>query len=246
MKINKNILNVLSIVVIVGALAGCGTTAQSGKNENNNSGSGKENSEIVAGSIVPSIMEVKDGSHQYVFELKNDTTEDVTLSMNSSQYFDYHLIDDAGTVVYTDSENKMFTQMLQEKVLKPGENLQMELDATEGLTTLPEGTYTLEVWSTAKETEDWKASTEVIWDGVKVTDSQPSGEKLKVEEASVTYVGLQDVNSIEVTNEQNETEAMRLSEVAKPFFNELEPGAKITVFYVVIDGQKVIQIATKE
>lgn len=243
MKINKNILNVLSTTIIAIALAGCGTSAEKGNYDDNNSGAGKENSGIVAGSIVPSLTEVKDGIHQYVFELKNDKTENITLTMNSSQYFDYHLIDDKGTVVYTDSDNKMFTQMLQEKVLKPGETLQMEFDATEGLSALPEGTYTLEVWSTANEAEDWKATTEVIWDGV---NSESSGGKLKVEETSVTYVGLQDVNSIEVTNEQNETEAMRLSEVAKPFFSDLETGAKIKIFYVIIDGQKVVQAANKE
>lgn len=243
MKLHKNVLNVLSTAIIAIALAGCGTTAATGKNDDKTSGAGEENSGIVAGSIVTSLTEVKDGIHQYVFELKNDKTENVTLSMNSSQYFDYHLIDDAGKVVYTDSDNKMFTQMLQEKVLKPGETLQMELDATEGLSTLPKGTYTLEVWSTAKEAVDWKDSTEVIWDG---GNSESSGGKLKVEETSVTYVGLQDVNSIEVTNQQNETESMRLSEVAKPFFSDLETGTKIKIFYVIIDGQKVVQAANKE
>ncbi|MGB2991824.1 MAG: BsuPI-related putative proteinase inhibitor, partial [Paenisporosarcina sp.] len=171
--------------------------------------------------------------------------EDVTLTMNSSMFFDYQLINSDGTVVYQDSKNKMYTQMLQEKTLKPGEVLEMKIDATEGLAKLPAGTYTLEVWSTANEAEDWKASTDVTWDGAATNEDSTNG-KLKVEEANVTYVGRQDLNSIEVTNEQNEPEAMRLSDVAKPFFDELAEGTKITVSYVIIDGQKVIQSATSE
>jgi outer membrane protein assembly factor BamE (lipoprotein component of BamABCDE complex) len=243
----KKILKVLSAAVITIALTGCGTAVETTENEDTNTGSGNENSGIVTGSIVPSLTEeVKDGNHHYVFQLKNDKTEDVTLTMNSSMFFDYQLIDSDGTVVYQDSDNKMYTQMLQEKTLKPGEILEMEIDATEGLSTLPAGTYTLEAWSTANEAEDWKASIEVTWDGETKGDSGSTNGKLKVEEATVTYVGRQDVNSIEVTNEQNEPEAMRLSEVAKPFFDELQEGAKITVSYVIIDGLKVIQSATNK
>ena len=244
LQMNK-MLKILSTTVIAIALAGCGTAADTTEDENTNTGSENEDNGIVAGSIVPALTKDVNGNHQYVFQLKNDKAEDVTLTMNSSMFFDYQLIDSDGTVVYQDSKNKMYTQMLQEKTLKPGEILEMEIDATEGLSKLPAGTYTLNAWSTANEAEDWKASTEVTWDGAE-KDPESTDGKLKVEEATVTYVGRQDVNSIEVTNEQNEPEAMRLSEVAKPFFDELEEGTKITVSYVIIDGQKVIQFATNE
>ena len=240
--INKKFLGLLSTVVIFIALAGCGTTAGTNEKEGNNSGSGKEEVGIVAGKIVPSLTE--EDKYQYVFVLKNDKTEDVTLTMNSSQYFEYQLIDSAGSVAYTYSADKMFTQMLEEKILKPGEILEMEFDVTEGLTNLQAGTYKLAVWSTADEMADQKVTTEVTWDGPE--DSGSTEGKLNVLEQSVTYVGLQDVNSIEIKNDQDEAEAMRLSEVAKPFFEELEEGAKITVFYVLKDGQKIIQTATRE
>ncbi|PUB16594.1 BsuPI-related putative proteinase inhibitor [Paenisporosarcina sp. OV554] len=242
----KKIVKVLSTAVIAIALAGCGTAANTTENEDANTGSENENNGIVAGSIVPALTKEVNGNHQYIFQLKNDKTEDVTLSMNSSMFFDYQLIDSEGTVVYQDSKNKMYTQMLQEKTLKPGEILEMEIDATEGLSKLPAGTYTLNAWSTANEAEDWKASTKVIWDGPVNDDSSSTNGKLKVEEATVTYVGLQDLNSIEVTNEQNEPEAMRLSEVVKPDFEDLKEGTKITISYVIIDGQKVIQSVTSE
>lgn len=245
LQMNK-MLKILSTTVIAIALAGCGTAADTTEDENTNTGSENENNGIVAGSIVPTLTKDVNGNHQYVFQLKNDKAEDVTLTMNSSMFFDYRLIDSEGTVVYQDSNNKMYTQMLQEKTLKPGEILEMEIDATEGLSTLPAGTYTLEAWSTANEAEDWKASTKVIWNGQVKDGSSSTNGKLKVEEATVTYVGLQDLNSIEVTNEQNEPEAMRLSEVVKPDFEDLIEGTKITISYVIIDEQKVIQSVTSE
>jgi len=234
---------VLFSALIAVVLAGCGTAKKDTQVDSTGSDNGNE---IVAGSIVPSISEgMPENKYHYVFSLKNDTTEDVILNMNSSQYYDFHLKDNKGTVVYTYSDDKMFTQALEQRKIKPGDSLLMDLDLTEGLSTLEPGTYTLEAWSTASEAEDWKVSTEVTWDGAENEESS-AGEKLLVEEAHVTYVGLQDVNSIEVTNEQNETEAMRLSETAKLFFDDLETGTKITVFYVIIDGQKVIQTATKD
>lgn len=241
----KKVLKGLSTSVLVFALAGCGSAADTNMNgdKESHTSSGNENSGIVAGSIVPNLTEeTKDGGHRYSYQLKNDKAEDVKLTMNSSQSFDFQLINDSGTVVYKDSDNTMYTQMLQEKILKPGEVLEMKFDLTDVLSTLPPGTYTLEVWSTANEAEDgWKFSTEVSWNG---KSSASADLKLKVEEASVTYVGRQDLNSIEVINDQNESEAMRLSEVVKPFFDELQDGSRITVSYVFINGQKVIQSAT--
>ncbi|MBU0903663.1 MAG: hypothetical protein KKF57_00600 [Firmicutes bacterium] len=237
----KKLWKMMMTAGVVLLLAACGTTDES---EDSNTGSDNENKGIVAGAVVPSLIKNEAGDHQYVFQLKNDTEKDVTLTMNSAQFFDYQLMDENGDVLYKDSENKMYTQMLQESVLKPGETLEMDVDASEGLASLVNGTYTLEVWSTAEEAEDWKVSEEIIWEGATATTL--SDGKLKVEEEVVTYNGRQDLNSIEVVNEQNEIEAMRLAEVARPFFDDLESKVKIRVFYVIIDGQKVIQSAELE
>lgn len=236
----KNAMKVLSTALVVFLLTGCGTTADTSKDdEGNNTGSGNDNGGIVAGSVVPSLTQVgKEDEYRYVFELRNDTTEDVKLTMNSSQTFDYYLHDENGNHVYTYSADKMFTQMLSEKILKPGETLEMDIDAKEGLSQLPAGTYKLEVSSTANE-GDFKASTEIEWDGNAVA----SGDKLNIQEATVTFEGLQDSNSIEVINEQNFPEAMRLTEASKPFFDGLERGTQIIVYYVEQDGQKIIQEA---
>ena len=240
MKIRNRLWKVLGAAGILVALAGCGTNEPgTAAIDKGTSGSGGQQNGIVAGELTPRLTEAPEGNHQYLFEIRNDKTVVAKLSMNSGQQYDYQIKDSSGTVLYTWSADKSFTQMMQTETLSPGEILGMTIDATEGLQNLPAGTYTLEVWSTAKE-EDLRATAEIVWDGA---SSAPAGEKLKVEEQNVTYVGLQDVNSIEVTNEQNEPEAMRLSETAKPFFDELEKDTKITVFYVLIDGQKVIQSA---
>ena len=222
-------------------LAACGTT---GESDDSKTGSNNENKGIVAGAVVASLTKLDTGDHQYVFQLKNETEKDVTLTMNSAQFFDYQLIDENSDVLYKESDNKMYTQMLQESVLKPGETLEMNVDASEGLTSLANGTYTLEVWSTAEESENWKASKQITWEGATATTL--SDAKFKVEEEVVTYNGRQDLNSIEVVNELNEIETMRLAEVARPFFDDLESKVKIRVFYVIIDEQKVIQAAELE
>lgn len=237
----KNAMKVLSTALLVFLLTGCGTTTDTSKDdEGNNTGSGNDGGGIVAGAVVPSLTQVgKEDEYRYVFELRNDTTEDVKLTMNSSQTYDYYLHDENGNHVYTYSADKMFTQMLSEEILTPGETLEMEIDAKEGLSQLPAGTYKLEVSSTVNE-GDFKASTEIDWDG----NSVSSGDKLNIQEATVTFEGLQDSNSIEVINEQNLPEAMRLTEASKPFFDGLERGTKIIVYYVEQDGQKMIQEAT--
>jgi hypothetical protein len=238
----KKMWKMLMIAFVVLLLAACGSTKES---ENSNTGSNNENKGIVAGAVVPGL--IKDdakGPNHYVFQLKNDTEKDVTLTMNSAQHFDYQLMDESGKVLYKESENKMYTQMLQEVVLKPGETHDMEVDVSEGLASLPNGTYTLEVWSTADEAEDWKVTEEIVWEGATATTL--SDGKLKVEEAVVTYNGRQDLNSIEVVNELNDIEAMRLSDLVKPFFDELEPKSKIRITYVIKDGQKLIQSAELE
>lgn len=237
----KKLWKMMMTAGVVLLLAACGTT---GESDDSKSGSNNENKGIVAGAVVPSLIKNEASDYQYIFQLKNNTEKDVTLTMNSAQFFDYQLIDENGDVLYKDSENKMYTQMLQESVLKPGETLEMDVNASEGLASLANGTYTLEVWSTAEEAEDWKVSEEIIWEGATATTL--SDGKLKVEEEVVTYNGRQDLNSIEVVNEQNEIEAMRLAEVARPFFDDLESKVKIRVFYVIIDGQKVIQSAELE
>lgn len=162
----KNIVRALSIAVIVFSLAACGEADEISKPVYKSGDNGIEDSDITEGSIVPSLTEKEnDGSYHYLFELKNTTSESIRLTMNTSQLYDYHLLTDQGTVVYTYSDDKFFAQMLQEKTIQPGESLQIEVDASEGLSTLPAGTSTLEVWSTANEAKDWKTSTKVQWDG---------------------------------------------------------------------------------
>lgn len=237
----KMIMKLVTTSVIAISLTACNDSEEITKpvyqNDSGNSQSNK--SEIIEGSIVPSLTEKEqNGEYYYSFELKNISTEPVTLTMNTAQLYDYQLINEKGTVVYTYSDNKYFAQMLQEKTIQPGESLKMDVDASEGLETLQAGTYTLKVWSTANESKDWTVTTKVDWNGAGGEE-----ETIALEEADVYFnLLLPDKNSIRVINNLNRAEVMLLSEEAKAFYaDELKSGTEITVFYVIVDGKKVIQ-----
>ncbi|WP_108669921.1 BsuPI-related putative proteinase inhibitor [Peribacillus acanthi] len=229
----KKVLGVVSTIILILALVGCGTAITNDK-ANGSKGPEKENGEIVEGGLVASVENPNDKKIGTKFFIQNNKTEDVTLTMNSGQYFDYQLKDEKGNVVYTYSPDKMFTQMIEEKVLKAGETLEMELALEQNLLNVPPGKYTLEVWSTATETKNLKAKVDFHWVG-------SNQVKLNVQETVVTFVGLQDLNSIEVVNEQGQSETYRLAEVAKPEFENLPKDTKVKIYYVVRDGQKEVQ-----
>lgn len=162
------IMKIVTTAVITISLSACSegddiSKPVSYKGDSENSGS--KQSEMIEGSIEPTLTKKEEnGEYHYSFELKNTSTTPITLTMNSAQLYDYQLLSENGTVVYTYSDNKYFAQMLQEKTIQPSESLQMDIDASEGLETLPAGTYTLKAWSTANEANDWTATTNVQWD----------------------------------------------------------------------------------
>ncbi|WP_163100538.1 BsuPI-related putative proteinase inhibitor [Peribacillus alkalitolerans] len=229
----KKVIGLVSTTLIVASLVGCGTAISSDK-ANGSSDPAKDDVGIVNGELVLSVENPNDKKVGTKFTIQNNKTEDVTLTMNSSQYFDYQLKDEKGSVVYTYSADKMFTLMVEEKVLKPGDTLEMELALEENLINVPSGKYTLEVWSTASEAKDLKAKVDFHWVG-------SNQGKLNVQETVVTFVGLQDLNSIEVVNEQGQSETYRLAEVVKSEFDNLAKDTKIKIFYVDRDGQKEVQ-----
>jgi uncharacterized lipoprotein YehR (DUF1307 family) len=233
MNFSKKVVGIVSTIFLVASLVGCGTSINSDKANGSNE-PGKENVEHESGGLVASVENPNDKKMGTKFTIQNNKAEDVTLTMNSSQYFDYQLKDEKGNVAYTYSADKIFTQMIEEKILKSGETLEMELALEENLINVPAGKYSLEVWSTASEAKDIKAKVDFHWVG-------SNQAKLNVQETVVTFVGLQDLNSIEVVNEQDQSETYRLAEVVKSEFENIAKDTKIKVFYVNRDGQKEVQ-----
>ncbi|MEK4484170.1 BsuPI-related putative proteinase inhibitor [Psychrobacillus sp. FSL H8-0484] len=176
-----------------------------------------------------------------IFIIKNEGKDEASLTFTSGQQIEFQLLNEAKEVIYTYSANKLFMQETQEKKLQPGEEWAIPLYLQAELAGVPAGTYTLMVWSTAEGLNDLKI--EITYDWAGIATSESTG-KLVVEIQKVTYIGQQDLHSIEVKNLEGTTEAMRLSEVAIPFFDGLEEGTKLIVEYVVENEQKVIQFAS--
>lgn len=224
-------VTLLSLLLIpLCILASCGT-----KNLDSTSGS-KEEKQTISTRLEVSA----DGEGTFV--VINESKEESMLTMSSGQEIEFQLLDEKKEIVFTYSANKLFMQGIQEKKLQPGEEWEIPLNLKEELITVPNGSYTLVVWSTAEGLSDLKVETKYDWNG-NGSPTTEGPEKLVVETEEVTYIGQQDLHSIEVKNLAGTTEAMRLSEVAIPFFEGLEEGKQLFVEYVVENEQKIIQSA---
>jgi hypothetical protein len=246
MNIKKSIGSVLSTILIISALTGCGSTTETKDSEPKKVVSGSNGDApspgIVAGQLTPELEKViQDGKLTYKFSIKNDKDQEDILKYTSSQQYDYRLTDSTGNVAYVYSMDKSFLQTLSEQTLKPGEIVTFEIDLSEDLKKLKPGTYQFEVWSSATDREDLKAKTEINWagEGEGLEEDTVTG---KLAGATVTYVGLMDQNSIEVINENGEYDHYRLSDKVKSVFETLELNTKITIHYgITSDGQKIVE-----
>lgn len=247
MDFKKSIGTVLTTLLIVSALTGCGTNEANGKDTAEpkkvvTGSKGEAPAGIVAGKLTPELeKQLENGKLIYKFSIKNDKEQEDILKYSSSQQYEYQLLDSKGTIAYTYSMDKLFIQAQSEQTLKPGEIVTFEIDLSEDLKKLQPGTYEFVVWSTASDREDLKAKAEFNWggEGEGLEEDLGSG---KLAGASVTYVGLMDQNSIEVLNENGEVDHYRLSEKVKPAFESLEANTKITIHYGITSvGQKIIE-----
>jgi hypothetical protein len=109
---------------------------------------------IAAGALEPSLTyEKKDGNYVVAFTVKNQTERVQTVTFTSGKKYDYILYRN-GKKVKQFSEGKMFTQIYEERPLKPGEALVF----TETFTGLPKGNYKLEWWLADKNWPNAKAT----------------------------------------------------------------------------------------
>ncbi|MDM5336978.1 BsuPI-related putative proteinase inhibitor [Fictibacillus enclensis] len=158
----KKWLLILSFTLLLG---GCGTTEKNeadkgepvmgdgNKQEQHKDKPGRDHSGgIVAGAIEPklSVMEQNTGSTLLRYELKNQTEQIKTFEFTSGKKFDYIVKDESGKKVYQYSHDHMFTQSLSKITLKQGETFTQDIMVKN----LPAGTYTIEIWLTAKNEEN--------------------------------------------------------------------------------------------
>jgi hypothetical protein len=142
------------LIFLVGImLVGCGMGAkESVQNQNGNTnGSG-----IVAGEMVPSLMEKTPLLYEY--QIKNQTEEVVTLEFTSSQRFDYSVQTKDGKEIYLFSSVASFLQALGEEKVKQGEELKYEINLHD--LQLAQGEYMLTAWMTPKEGKKYSITTD--------------------------------------------------------------------------------------
>ncbi|WP_175986459.1 BsuPI-related putative proteinase inhibitor [Bacillus sp. Marseille-Q1617] len=159
----KKLIIALTGALVLGGLAGCGTSQEPEQNETETSGTPDSNQSekgIVAGSMEPSLIkqEEKNGQPVYEYKIKNQTEKEKTFVFSSGQTIDFEVRDKDGAVVYRDSENKMYTQAIQEITLKQGEEFSRNLV----LPKLESGSYKLTVWLTAKGESQYKVVEDIL------------------------------------------------------------------------------------
>jgi hypothetical protein len=159
----KKLIIALTGALFLGCLTGCGPTKDPKPSETETSGTPDSNQTekgIVAGSMEPSLIEQEEKNGQLVYEykIKNQTEKEKTFVFSSGQKIDFEVKDKNGEVVYRDSENKMYTQAIQEITLKQGEEFTQKLI----LPKLDSGSYTLTVWLTAKGESKHKMVKDVL------------------------------------------------------------------------------------
>ncbi|MCM3358229.1 MULTISPECIES: BsuPI-related putative proteinase inhibitor [unclassified Psychrobacillus] len=163
----KMFWSMLTIFTIL-FLASCGT------NNDNDPTTGSEEQEKEA--KVSTQLNV-DANGEAMLLIKNPADNEMTLTFPSGQEVEYQLLDQDKNVVYTYSANKNFTQAIQEKKLKPNEEISVKLDLENELAEVPAGKYKLVVWSMASELSDQKVESDYEWAGTEqAEESAPPTE----------------------------------------------------------------------
>ncbi|SES24410.1 BsuPI-related putative proteinase inhibitor [Psychrobacillus sp. OK032] len=176
----KLIWGILSIFIIL-LLASCGTS-------NADSTTGGDPQPEEQKTILTKLKVNEDGNAS--FTIKNETEVDTTLTYPSGQEIEYQLLDNENNIVYTYSADKTFILMLQEKVLKPNEEIVIRLELLTELAEVPAGSYTLIAWSTSDELSEQKEQVAYKWPGKEQPESTVSTDTITVYQgdANAEYV----------------------------------------------------------
>lgn len=159
---------------------------------------------------------------KYEFKLTNTTDKEIKLTFASLQEYDFIIKAQDGTKLFQYSEEMMFGEALVEKTMAPGETLTMDVDLTEVISMLESGMYTLEIWSSARESDGLRTE-------INITNSNDSKPGVITE--IVLFVGLVDNNSIEVKDEAGNVKVFQISEEVKTYINNIGEDDQISINY---------------
>lgn len=96
-------------------------------------------SEEIESPLTSYVEKTNDGS--FIFVVTNPSNEQQTIIFSSSQRYDFNILNENGTTVYTFSEGKSFLDVMEEMTLDPGEEVTFELEIPD----LDPGNYSLSV-----------------------------------------------------------------------------------------------------
>lgn len=135
-------------------LSGCGEENSSMNTNKNTSEQVSGSSGIVAGSMEPSLTleEQENGRVIFLYTIQNQTEQVQTITLPSSQKYEYKLYNEKGDHLETYSADKSFVK--QEEVIKVQQAEILEYPIT--IEQLSPGTYTLDVWLATEGEGDYK------------------------------------------------------------------------------------------
>lgn len=168
---------------------------------------------------------------KYLFKLKNNSNEDITLTFSSLQEYDYIIKDVDGNKVYQYSDEMMFGEAFVEKTIPANDSYEMEIDLFDVIQTLESGMYSIEVWSSARETDGLRTEVEL-----NVSNNLEPGEKKELG----NFIGLIDSNSVEIKDEHGNVEAYRLTDEVKEYIDMIAENDPVTFVYYEEDGQLIV------
>lgn len=241
--LNKKLLRLLSSALLIGMLAGCGTSGSTKDNVKENASGSSDtvktetpsktetsNQNEIAAKLQASVETKEEKTDVVVtYKVKNLSGESKKLTFPSGLEADYVLYDQNGQVLKKYSDEVSSTQAVKEETIENNQEMVKEFK----IPGLLNGHYKIEVFLTANE-EDVKATKEFA-----VANSaykQGQGE----------LVGLMDPHSIEV-KENGESVAYQLSQNAQQKISNYQDGTQISFIYIENEyEQKVIETFVKK
>ncbi|MDQ0484190.1 BsuPI-related putative proteinase inhibitor [Guptibacillus hwajinpoensis] len=140
--------------IVLLMLSGCGEENSSMNTNNNKSEQVSGSSGIVAGSMEPSLTfeEQENGTATFLYTIQNQTEQVQTITLPSSQKYEYKLYNEKGEHLKTYSADKSFVKKEEVFKVKQAEILEYPITIDQ----LSKGTYTLDVWLATEGAGDYK------------------------------------------------------------------------------------------
>jgi hypothetical protein len=168
----------------------------------------------------------------YEFKLVNTTEKGIDLTFASLQEYDFIVKGPDGKKLYQYSDDMMFGEAFVEKTLAANETLIMEVDLTEAISTLESGMYSIEIWSSARESDGLRTE-------IELAISKDSKAGVTTEIAFLN--GIVDNNSVEMQDEAGNITVYRITEEVKTYINSIPENEPVTInFYEDGNGQLII------